>query len=415
MSKNQGTGITGVENNSNLQNNSNIIKRIVIFMFMFALAGVIAWLASVFYRSQADMMIRNIVMVLTGTGIVIFSYVMGESAGFFVYRNEGRYGRFALTYLICLAAAVFLPFLPVTGWPYLVFFVLLSVFSNGMTGLAAGSLCLLLSVNFAGCDYAIFWLYFISGMAGILVFSTLDEEFLVGIPMLISLLVLALSLTANVILFAKERLSIAQFMIPGINLMVCCILLLVSLKMVSSMVIHRYRDRYMEINDPECPLLVQLKELSKEEYYHAIHTAYLGDKVARSLGIDDAAVKACGYYHRIGKLTGENTWENVSAICDKYHFPPKTKQILKEYVDPDEKIVSKETMVVLLADCIVSSILYLFAKDPKAELDYEQLIDTVFKKKFETDELWGNEISLRQICEMKKIFIKEKLYYDFLR
>ncbi len=228
-----------MENNSNLQKNSNIIKRIVVFMFMFALTGVIVWLGSILYHSQTDQMIRNIVMILAGSGIVIFSYVMSETNGFFVYRNEGRYGRFAFTYLVSLVSSVFLPFLPVTGWPFLVLFVLLGVFSNGMTGLVSGSLCLLLAVNFAGCDYAIFWLYFISGMAGILVFSTLDEEFRVGIPMLISLLVLALSLTANVILFAKERLSIAQFMIPGINLMVCCILLLVSLKMVSSTVIHK--------------------------------------------------------------------------------------------------------------------------------------------------------------------------------
>ena len=69
----------------------------------------------------------------------------------------------------------------------------------------------------------------------------------------------------------------------------------------------------------------------------------------------------------------------------------------------------------MFADCIVSSILYLFEKDPKAELDYEQLIDTVFKKKFETEELWSNELSLAQLCRMKKIFVQEKLYYDFLR
>jgi len=415
VNKKQGTGITGVENNTISQKNSNIITRIVVFMIMFAFAGLIAWLGSILYRSEPDHMIRNVVMVLAGTGIVIFSFTLSEISGFFVYRNEGHYGRFALTYLISLTASVFLPFLPVTGWPFLVFFVMLGVFSNSMTGLAAGSLCLLLSVNFAGCDYAVFWLYFISGMAGILVFSTLDEDFKVGIPAIISMLVLALCLTANVILFAEEELSAAQFLIPGVNLMICFILLLVCLKIVSSMVVHRYRDKYMEINDPECPLLVQLKELSKEEYYHAIHTAYLGDKVARNLGIDDAAVKACGYYHRIGKLKGENTWENVSAICDKYHFPPKARQILKEYVDPDAKIVSKETMVVLFADCIVSSILYLFDKDPKAELNYEQLIDTVFKKKFETEELWGNELSLAQLYKMKKIFIQEKLYYDFLR
>lgn len=404
-----------MEKNNNIQKNSNVIKRIVIFTLLFPTAGVIAGLGSLLYKNSMELMIRNIVMILAGTGIVIFSFVMSEINGFFVYRNEGRYGRFSLTYLVCLGASVFLPFLPVTGWPFLVFFVLLSVFSNGMTGLVAGSLCLLLSVNFAGCDYAIFWLYFISGMAGILVFATLDEDFKVGIPVMISLMILALSLTANVILFSRDRLSIAQFMIPAINLMVCCILLLVSLKMVSSTVIHRYRDKYMEINDPECPLLVQLKDLSKDEYYHAIHTAYLGDKIARNLGIDAAAVKACGYYHRIGKLKGDNTWENVSSICDKYHFPPKTKQILKEYVDPNAKMVSKETIVVLFADCIVSSILYLFAKDPKAELDYAQLIDTVFRKKFETDELWGNEISLAQLHEMKRIFLQEKLYYDFLR
>lgn len=404
-----------MEKNNTLPKNTNVIRRIIVFMLMFPVTGVIAWLGSMLYQSRTDMMIRNIVMVLTGTGIVIFSFSFSENRGFFVYRNEGRYGRFALTYLVTLAASVFLPFLPVTGWPFLVFFVMLGVFSDAVTGLAAGSFCLLLSVNFAGCDYAIFWLYFISGMAGILLFSTLDEDFRVGIPIIISMLLLTLCLTANVILFSRDRLSIGQFMIPAINLMVCCILLLICLKLVSSTVIHRYRDQYMEINDPECPLLVQLKELSKEEYYHAIHTAYLGDKIARNLGIDDAAVKACGYYHRIGKLKGENTWENVCAICDKYHFPPKTRQILREYVDPDTKMVSRETVVVLFADCIVSSILYLFAKDPKAELDYAQLIDTVFQKKLETDELWGNEISLAQIYEMKKIFIQEKLYYDFLR
>lgn len=397
------------------KNKKNGWKRILIFILMFFLSGGIAYLGCLLYQNKPDMLLRNTVMILSGTGVVIFSFVLSEINGFFVYHNEGRYGRFACMYLISLSAAVFLPFLPVAGWPFLVIFVLLGVFSNGMTGLAAGSLCLLLAVNFAGGDYAVFWLYFISGLAGILVFSTIDDEFKVGLPLLISISVLALCLMANVILFVNARLSIGQFTIPAINLMVSCILLLVSLKMFSSAVIYRYREKYMEINDPECPLLVQLKEKSKEEYYHAIHTAYLGDKIAKSLEIDDAAVKACGYYHRIGILKGENTWENVSAICDAYHFPPKTKSILKEYVDTNSKVVSKETIVVLFADCIVSSILYLFDKDPKAELDYAQLIDTVFQKKFETDELWNNDISLAQLHEMKRIFVQEKLYYDFLR
>lgn len=390
------------------------IKRILLFGLMFILSGVISFAGSLLYGREMNVLLRNTVMILAGTGIVIFAFTMEEINKRFIYRNDGKYARFALMYLGSLAASVFLPYLPVTGWPYLVIFVLLGVFSDGVTGLAAGSVCLLLSVSFAGGSFSVFWLYFISGATGILVFSTLNDEFKVGIPMFISLLILTLCLTANVILLSNDQLSVAQFTIPAVNLVVCCILLLVSLKMFSTAVIHRNREKYMEINDPEFPLLVQLKDMSKEEYYHAIHTAYLSDRIARRLGLDDAAAKACAYYQRIGKLKGDNTWENVSAICNEYHFPPNTKKILKEFVDESEKIVSSETIIVLFADCIVSSIAYLFEKDPKAKLDYDQLIDTVFRKKLETDELWGNEISLAQIHEMKKIFVEEKLYYDFL-
>lgn len=391
------------------------LKRILFFGLMFVLAGGIALTGSLLYSKEAATLIRNTVMILAGTGIVIFAFTMEEINQRFIYRNDGKYARFAMMYLGGLIASVFLPYLPVTGWPFLVIFVLLGVFSDGVTGLAAGSVCLLLSVNFAGGSFSVFWMYFISGAAGILVFSTLNEDFKVGLPMFISMAILTLCLTANVILLSQEQLSVAQFTIPAINLIVCCILLLVSLKMFSTTVIHRNREKYMEINDPEFPLLVQLKNMSKEEYYHAIHTAYLSDRIARRLGLDDAAAKACAYYQRIGKLKGDNTWANVSAICSEYHFPPNTKKILKEFVDESEKIVSKETVVVLFADCIVSSILYLFEKDPKAELDYVQLVDTIFEKQLETDELWGSEISLAQIREMKKIFVEERLYYDFLR
>ena len=397
------------------KNKKQTLNRILCFGLMFICAGGIALAGSLLYGKDTEALIRNTVMILAGTGIVIFAFTMEELNHRFVYRNDGKYARFTLMYLGSLIAAVFLPYLPVTGWPFLVIFVLLGVFSDDVTGLAAGSVCLLLSVNFADGAFSVFWLYFISGAAGILVFSTLNEDFKVGLPMFISLSILTVCLTANVILLSQEQLSVAQFMIPAINLIVCCILLLVSLKMFSTTVIHRNREKYMEINDPEFPLLVQLKDMSKEEYYHAIHTAYLSDRIARRLGLDDAAAKACAYYQRIGKLRGDNTWENVSAICNEYHFPSNTKKILKEYVDDSEKIVSKETIVVLFADCIVSSILYLFEKDPKAELDYAQLVDTVFQKQLETDELWGNEISLAQIHEMKKIFVEEKLYYDFLR
>lgn len=386
-----------------------------IFAFMFVMTGAILFVGNYLYGMETAVFLRNMVMGLLGCGLAVFSFRMSEENNLFIYENGGRYWRFTLLFLISIAASSLLPLLPVAGWPFLAIFVMLGLFTNVMTGIVAGSICLLIATNFAMTDYNVFLLYFISGVVGIYVFSTIDEEFKVGLPVFISLIVLGLCLTANVVLFINEKLAIAQFAIPIVNVLVSFILLLIILKWFCTVVILKYRDKYMEINDPECPLLVKLKELSKDEYYHAIHTAYLSDRIAKRLGLNDNAVKTCGYYHRIGKIYGKNTWENVEMICEEYEFPPYAKRILKEYVDKQEKMLTKETIVVLFADCIVSSILFLFRKNPNAEINYEQLVDTVFRKKMESEELWDSSISLAQISEMRRIFIEEKLYYDFLR
>ena len=171
----------------------------------------------------------------------------------------------------------------------------------------------------------------------------------------------------------------------------------------------------MDINDPECPLIIELKNFSKDEYYHAVHTAYLCDRIAKRLFLDEDATKAAGYYHKIGLIKGVNDWNNVDEILKENNFPEKVYEILKEYLDGKEAIVSKETVVLLFADTIISSICYLFAKDNKAKIDYDKLIPAIFKKKEESGILKHSNITLRELEEMKKILLEEKLYYDFLR
>ena len=125
-------------------------KRILVFWIMFVLSGGIALAGSLLYGNNTEETIRNTVMVLTGTGVVIFAFSMSEMNGLFIYRNEGKYSRFTMMYLGSLIASVLLPYLPVKGWPFLVLFVLLGVFSNGVTGVVAGSTCLLVAVNLSG-------------------------------------------------------------------------------------------------------------------------------------------------------------------------------------------------------------------------------------------------------------------------
>ena len=59
--------------------------------------------------------------------------------------------------------------------------------------------------------------------------------------------------------------------------------------------------------------------------------------------------------------------------------------------------------------------MYLFEIKPGKQIDYEEVIDSIFHKLLLSDKLVKSNISLAQMNCMKRLFIKEKLYYDFLR
>jgi len=113
-------------------------------------------------------------------------------------------------------------------------------------------------------------------------------------------------------------------------------------------------------------------------------------------------------------IKDNNSFEQVADLAIQYVFPPMTGRILQEFLDKNVPIRKKETAVLLMSDAVISSILFLLSKE-KGPIDYEQVIDTVFRKKIESDVLKDCEITMAELTLMKKIFKEEKLYYDFLR
>ena len=89
--------------------------------------------------------------------------------------------------------------------------------------------------------------------------------------------------------------------------------------------------------------------------------------------------------------------------------------MLAEYTDKSIPLHKKETTVVLFADTMVSSIMYLFRKDSGMEPDYQAIAASIFKRKQESGVLRHSDISMNDLRVMEKIFAGEKLYYDFLR
>lgn len=389
----------------------NTLQEVLMFLLTVSVSAVSSYL----YQKGTIQTAGMTMIAAAGCGSVLFSVERSREEGSFLFDNEEHLGRFMIIYLISLLGSILFPLLPAGGWPYLVIFIGLMLFSNQIIGLSAGSVLLMISVMIQGSNASTFYIYFVGGLVGITVFSYIDKSFKIWLPLLCSLLIQLVCLSVREVLFVNEVLHVQMFIIPAVNILVCLILLMVLLKYFSFSIIYGSRDIYMDINDPECPLLVELKEFSKNEYYHAIHTAYLCDRIAKRLNMDDAVVKACGYYHRIGTIKGENSWENVSSILQEYNFPPEVQTILKEYIDRSERILSRETVVLLFCDTTISSVNYLFSKDPQIVLDYDKIISAIFKKKLESDIIDHSRISLGELREMKNILVEEKLYYDFLR
>jgi hypothetical protein len=63
----------------------------------------------------------------------------------------------------------------------------------------------------------------------------------------------------------------------------------------------------------------------------------------------------------------------------------------------------------------MNTIQILITKSEGMGLDYDYIIDNVFKRFDETDAFVDCDITIKELVIMQKIFKEEKLYYDFLR
>lgn len=368
-------------------------------------AGV--WLFGGIREIAGDRLLGGCVMTLLGLAATGFHFRREYLHGELDYNNEDHVFRFWLCMGLGLAVSFACGFLPVAGWPFLLVFVMLSLFSNMSTGILAASVLLLISVTLSGDTVNGFALYLISGVFAVTLFRRLESDFRFGIPLFLSIFCLLVCETASIVLTVNARPSIEMFVIPAANMIISSILLVGCLKLFSSMVVYQHRTIYLDINDTENPVLVNLREQDKKEYMMAIHTTYFCERIGKQLGLDVDALKCAGYYHRL-----EESLEQTAA---KPQFPPAAAEILGEYWHDSKRAVRKETTVLVCADTVVDSITSLIEKDPDGKVDYDKVIDAIFDGFLEDGSFDRSHITIEEFRAMQRIFKEEKLYYDFFR
>ena len=391
----------------------------LIYAGLFILTGLLSFGVSVLTDKSYEMVLRNTIvsLIISGTNLFMLSDAYSRGKEAFLYDNYYHGRRFALVYLVMIVLSCSFSLVPNQLWPYMSLFVILSLLSNAEIGMISGIGFVIISVLLeSGGNIAELFMYVIAGCVAIAVFRDLKENTNVRIPIAISLMMQAVLLMAFNILFQNRTLSFVLFILPVINLMINLVILLIFLNVFGLYVIRKTNDRYMEVNDSEFSLLVRLKEEKKEEYFRAIHTAYLAERIAIGLGLNLRAVKNCSYYHRIGMLENKTTWEEVKHFYEDNSFPIEAIPFLKEYIDPQKGAVrTTESLAVNVSESLISSLMELFKYNKELKLDYDKMIDNILDKKIETGELLNYDVSYRQYDQIRKILKKEKLYYDFLR
>ncbi|MBQ8030134.1 MAG: hypothetical protein IJ260_01150 [Butyrivibrio sp.] len=389
------------------------------YLALFIFTGVFVLAFSFIVGKSYEAILRNTVVSMLATGTVLFMIrdAIGRGPEGFSYDNYYRKSRFIVVFAGMVVLSCVLSLVPNEFWPYMSLFVILALFSNSEIGMIAGISFTTISVMLEeNGSYGELFMYVLAGAVAIALFRDLKETTAIGLPVFISLLMQAVLIIAYNVLFQNRTFSINILILPILNLMLNLIILLVFLNMFGVYVIRKSNDMYMEINDVAYPLLVKLKEKDKDEYFRAIHTGYLAERIALGLGFNDRAVKACAYYHRIGVLDGGLKWADVEHYYVDNNFPIEAVEFLHEYIEPPKGAVkSKEALAVQLSETVIASIMYLIKQNKDAKIDYATRIDHLFDKKEAGGELKDYAVTFIEYDRMRAILKKEKLYYDFLR
>lgn len=385
------------------------VASIFIVLLVSALTGFITFSM---HRSAAEV-IRDIVVLLVGGMIILFLWYQSALNHTLEYDNERHQIRFFVIFFVCYLLSVGMIFLPIGSWCFMAIMVLLSMFSNFVVGLSAGCVLLVTTAGFSpNINIYVFFLYFMLGLIGISLFQKLDEDFRIGEPLFLSALCSLVLQTAYLVIFENQPLNIELLLIPLLNLFINLVLLFLILKYFSRLAMYHIQDKYAQINDPEFPVLAQLKLEDKEHYFEAVHRAYLGDRISKRLHMNDKAVKGCSYYYKLAR-DRKSEDADMASLQDRFDFPLELKELMQECMEGH--FGSRESCVVLTSDRVITRIRQAQQETDHKEIPYDKIIAEIFDEMLEGECLLNCDISIKELRIMEKVFIEERLYYDFLR
>ena len=388
----------------------------IVFASVILLMGLV-WTGFSAYLLHADVvsLCRNLLFSFIMSFLIVVSFLIASQKKNLYVWNEKRYIRFAIVVVISFVFMTIMGEIPYLIAPVSLLGVILTLFSGNICGLVSYSVIVLHYAILNGLSVSQLIVLLMAGILGSLLFMNINHGFRY-VGSLFAYLVADFVLYSMFFVMTQTGTILGDAILySAIRLFAAGLVVLIVLKVIGKFYYYKDIEFYSMINDPEYELLTRLKQVNKDAYFHAVHTAYLADRIAKRIRCNAPLAKAGGYYHKIGLLQGNDSIQNTILVGASHDFPQALIRVLKEYGIKNMPNVSKEAAIVQLCDAMVSSVSYLFKKDNNAVLNYEKIINVIIRKKLDSDDLEHCELTMEDLYEIKKSLLEEKLYYDFLR
>lgn len=212
------------------------VNKMIPALLLVLLPGLISVGFGYYYGLPEHALIRNTVMLGIGTMCLVFSWLHCGEDQTLDYRNALHPIRFVLCFIAGVLSGSLLPFFPAQAWPLVPLAVALSLCSNAFLGIFAYGTIVMYAVLLTDSAVMVFFLYFLCGSAAILLFRHPEGDFRPGIPMTVTLLYLFTAQMAGAVLAGEEDFSWEIAVLPGINLFITALLLLIVTGCLSSVI-----------------------------------------------------------------------------------------------------------------------------------------------------------------------------------
>ncbi|BCN30581.1 HD domain-containing protein [Anaeromicropila herbilytica] len=164
-------------------------------------------------------------------------------------------------------------------------------------------------------------------------------------------------------------------------------------------------QNYGNILQDDFVLLLKMREMKIERYYHALEVSELCYEVANYLNIDKDLAKVSGLYHEFCQIIDKEDRTRGANLMFQYDFPkPAVDIILQQYENP-KRPKSMEALVVFLSESIITTIDYLKQNARQKDMKHSRIIENVFNNHL-TNGLFDNlTLSVQDYKRLKEFYL----------